>query len=246
MLCANNSVSGEKGKLGNIFGYVGGKFKNAYLSGVSLQKGTGTTNLSDLCGNSNQLKGKGYIAFADYDGAAMTAGSADSTAGTEKDLLGVTPVFPYVTTSPKSSLSVKKGYDYLLYGDSASWTSENNAFTLKAEKIWNEHTSAGNTKYVYSKTGVSEFNFSENVSTYNDMQPEHADTDFPVLLVTSENAEKVIADYLDIVTNGGYSEANKLKQVKAEAGVYSYDSAQKKFVYDSTEAVVIILNQKRC
>lgn len=244
LLCANNSVSGEKGKLGNIFGYVGGKFKNVYLSGVSLQKGTGTTNLSDLCGNSNQLKGKGYIAFADYDGTAMTAGSADSTAGTEKDLLGVTPVFPYVTTSPKSSLSVKKGYDYLLYGDSASWTSENNAFTLKAEKIWNERTSASNTKYVYSKTGVSEFNFSENVSTYNDMQPEHADTDFPVLLVTSENAEKVIADYLDIVTNGGYSEANKLKQVKAEAEVYSYDSAQKKFVYDSTEAAALqIKNQ---
>ena len=244
LLCANNSVSGEKGKLGNIFGYVGGKFKNVYLSGVSLQKGTGTTNLSDLCGNSNQLKGKGYIAFADYDGAAMTAGSADSTAGTEKDLLGVTPVFPYVTTSPKSSLSVKKGYDYLLYGDSASWTSENNAFTLKAEKIWNERTSASNTKYVYSKTDVSEFNFSENVSTYNDMQPEHADTDFPVLLVTSENAEKVIADYLDIVTNGGYSEANKLKQVKAEAEVYSYDSAQKKFVYDSTEAAALqIKNQ---
>ena len=244
LLSSNTSINGGGNGKGLLIGFVNDGLKNVYLSGVSLQKGTGTTNLSDLCGNSNQLKGKGYIAFADYDGAAMTAGSADSTAGTEKDLLGVTPVFPYVTTSPKSSLSVKKGYDYLLYGDSASWTSENNAFTLKAEKIWNERTSAGNTKYVYSKTGVSEFNFSENVSTYNDMQPEHADTDFPVLLVTSENAEKVIADYLDIVTNGGYSEANKLKQVKAEAGVYSYDSAQKKFVYDSTEAAALqIKNQ---
>ena len=239
LLCANNSVRGEKGKLGNIFGYVGRAFKNAYISGVSLQKGAGTTYISDLCGNSDQLKGKGYIAFADYDGAAMTAGSADSTAGTEKDLLGVTPVFPYVTTSPKSSLSVQKGYDYLFYGDSASWTSENKAFTLKAEKIWNERTSASNTKYVYSKTGVSEFNFSENVSTYNDMQPEHADTDFPVLLVTSENAEKVIADYLDVVTNGGYSEANTLRQVTAGAEVYSYDSTQKKFVYDSTAAAAL-------
>lgn len=244
LLSSNTSINGGGNGKGLLIGFVNDGLKNVYLSGVSLQKGTGTTNLSDLCGNSNQLKGKGYIAFADYDGAAMTAGSADSTAGTEKDLLGVTPVFPYVTTSPKSSLSVKKGYDYLLYGDSASWTSENNAFTLKAEKIWNERTSASNTKYVYSKTGVSEFNFSENVSTYNDMQPEHADTDFPVLLVTSENAEKVIADYLDIVTNGGYSEANKLKQVKAEAEVYSYDSAQKKFVYDSTEAAALqIKNQ---
>ena len=244
LLSSNTSINGGGNGKGLLIGFVNDGLKNVYLSGVSLQKGTGTTNLSDLCGNSNQLKGKGYIAFADYDGTAMTAGSADSTAGTEKDLLGVTPVFPYVTTSPKSSLSVKKGYDYLLYGDSASWTSENNAFTLKAEKIWNERTSASNTKYVYSKTGVSEFNFSENVSTYNDMQPEHADTDFPVLLVTSENAEKVIADYLDIVTNGGYSEANKLKQVKAEAEVYSYDSAQKKFVYDSTEAAALqIKNQ---
>lgn len=245
LLCANNSVRGEKGKLGNIFGYVGWAFKNAYISGVSLQKGAGTTYISDLCGNSDQLKGKGYIAFADYDGAAMTAGSTDSTAGTEKDLLGVTPVFPYVTTSPKSSLSVQKGYDYLLYGDSASWTSENNAFTLKAEKIWNERTSASNTKYVYSKTGVSEFNFSENVSTYNDMQPEHADTDFPVLLVTSENAEKVIADYLDIVTNGGYSEANTLRQVTAGAEVYSYDSTQKKFVYDSMAAAALQIDKNQ-
>ena len=245
LLCANNSVRGEKGKLGNIFGYVGRAFKNAYISGVSLQKGAGTTYISDLCGNSDQLKGKGYIAFADYDGAAMTAGSADSTAGTEKDLLGVTPVFPYVTTSPKSSLAVKKGYDYLLYGDSASWTSENNAFTLKAEKIWNEHTSESDTKYVYSKTGVSEFNFSENVSTYNDMQPEHVDTDFPVLLVTSDNAEEVIADYLDVVTNGGYSEANALKQVTAGAEVYSYDSTQKKFVYDSTAAAALQIDKNQ-
>ena len=244
LLCANNSVRGEKGKLGNIFGYVGRAFKNAYISGVSLQKGTGTTNLSDLCGNSKQLDGKGYIAFADYDGAAMTAGSADSTAGTEKDPLGVTPVFPYVTTSPKSSLSVQKGYNYLLYGDSASWTSEDQAFTLKAEKIWKDHTSAGNTKYVYSKIDVSEFNFSENVSTYNNMQPEHVDTNFPVLIVTAKNADSVIKDYLDIVTNGGYSEANALKQITAGAEVYSYDSTQKKFVYDSTEAAALqIKNQ---
>lgn len=245
LLSSNTSINGGGNGKGLLIGFVNDGLKNVYLSGVSLQKGTGTTNLSDLCGNSNKLKGKGYIAFADYNGAAMTAGSADSTAGTEKDLLGVTPVFPYVTTSPKSSLSVQKGYDYLLYGDSASWTSENNAFTLKAEKIWNERTSASNTKYVYSKTGVSEFNFSENVSTYNDMQPEHADTDFPVLLVTSENAEKVIADYLDIVTNGGYSEANTLKQVTAGAEVYSYDSTQKKFAYDSTAAAALQIDKNQ-
>lgn len=244
LLFSNTSINGGGSGKGLLIGFVNDGLKKVYLSGVSLQKGTGTTNLSDLCGNSNQLKGKGYIAFADYDGAAMTAGSADSTAGTEKDLLGATPVFPYVTTSPKSSLSVQKGYDYLLYGDSASWTSEDQAFTLKAEKIWNEHTSAGNTKYVYSKIDVSEFNFSENVSTYNNMQPEHVDTNFPVLIVTAKNADSVMKDYLDIVTNGGYSEANKLKQVTAEAEVYSYDSAQKKFVYDSTEAAALqIKNQ---
>lgn len=245
LLFSNTSINGgDKGK-GLLIGFVNDGLKNVYLSGVSLQKGAGTTYISDLCGNSDQLKGKGYIAFADYDGAAMTAGNADSTAGTEKDLLGVTPVSPYVTTSPKSSLSVKKGYDYLLYGDSASWASEAQSFTLKAEKIWNERTSASNTKYVYSKTGVSEFNFSENVSTYNDMQPEHADTDFPVLLVTSENAEKVIADYLDIVTNGGYSEANTLRQVTAGAEVYSYDSTQKKFVYDSTASAALQIDKNQ-
>ena len=244
LLSSNTSISGGGNGKGLLIGIVNDGLKNAYLSGVSLQKGTGTTNWSDLCGNSNQLKGKGYIAFADYDGAAMTAGSADSTAGTEKDLLGATPVFPYVTTSPKSTLSVQKGYDYLLYGDSASWTSEDQAFTLKAEKIWKDHTSAGNTKYVYSKTDVSEFNFSENVSTYNNMQPEHVDTNFPVLIVTAKNADNVMKDYLDIVTNGGYSEANKLKQVTAEAEVYSYDSAQKRFVYDSAEAAALqIKNQ---
>ena len=244
LLSSNTSINGGGSGKGLLIGFVNDGLKNVYLSGVSLQKGTGTTNLSDLCGNSNQLKGKGYIAFADYDGAAMTAGSADSTAGTEKDLLGATPVFPYVTTSPKSTLSVQKGYDYLLYGDSASWTSEDQAFTLKAEKIWKDHTSAGNTKYVYSKTDVSEFNFSENVSTYNNMQPEHVDTNFPVLIVTAKNADNVMKDYLDIVTNGGYSEANKLKQVTAEAEVYSYDSTQKRFVYDSAEAAALqIKNQ---
>ena len=64
------------------------------------------------------------------------------------------------------------------------------------------------------------------ISTYNTNQTNKAESDFPVVQISSGNTEKV-SDYLDILTNGGFSAANNVNSkdnahVTATAVVYQY------------------------
>ena len=54
-------------------------------------------------------------------------------------------------------------------------------------------------------------------------------------MITGNKSAKMIEKYLDIVTNGGYSQAKKLNgtngtHVTAEAKVYNYNAATRKFI----------------
>ena len=70
------------------------------------------------------------------------------------------------------------------------------------------------------------FDFNSMISTYNTNQTNKAESDFPVVQISSGNTDKV-SDYLDILTNGGFSAANKVNSAKdihvtATAVVYQY------------------------
>lgn len=231
------------GKAGLIVGAKqSDSYNGLYMAGVSV-KGNSTANnvKTQLTGDAKILE-KGYIALADYEGTSMTAGNQNPTAGTD-GLLGAEGVAPYVVTSPKNSMSVvdTDGTKKYLFGDSTSWSTDGNTFKLEAQKILEEAGTQPAGKFVYKATGVTlkssenpnGFDFSTVFSTYNQNQLVDAAKDFPVLMLTGNESDK-IENYLDIVTNGGYSQAKKLNgtngtHVKAEAKVYNYNAATGQF-----------------
>ncbi len=239
-----------KGK-GWLFGAISGSRK-INIAGLSIQKISDTNKNVWLSGSAEDTafltQDNVYIAFADYSGKAISVTSAS------KDLLGSetnpeTATEPYVVTSPKSSLHVSvKGKDetgadqstkLYLYGDGASWTSsgsgEKKTFTLNAEDIFNNRSEVKNGCYPYKNIVTNSFVFnSKSISTYNANQSTQLkdEDDFPVLQLTAGDAVSV-KDYLNILTNGGFSKANQMNKsgkdnihVLAATSVYSYQNGE--------------------
>ena len=234
------------GKAGLIFGAQQPKSKsyNLYMAGISVKGNSTANNDKTRLTSEENISNNGYIALADYEGASMTAGNQNPTAGTAR-LLGAEGVAPYVVTSPKNSMSVvdTDGTKKYLFGDSTSWRADGNTFKLEAQKILEEAGTQQDVKFVYKTTGVTlkssenpdGFDFSTVFSTYNQNQLVKAAKDFPVLMITGNESDKMIEKYLDIVTNGGYSQAKLLNgtngtHVTAKAKVYNYNAATGKFI----------------
>lgn len=215
------------------------------IAGVSIQNTTArenNRNISKLYGTLNEtantnVKNKSYFSFADYNGTASN--------NTTQSLLDAEQVFPYVVTSPTSQLSV---YDAAnaskaLYGDSAAWTTDaDGKFTLNAQTIYqdakNTQSSTAEGKYTYQEMGVEQFQFTKNISTYNkENQTKTVPNDFPVLVV-SDNVSQTITDYLDIVTNGGYTRANNISG-HVDASVQTYTDTGGKFVLATNPALEV-------
>lgn len=210
------------------------------IAGISIQNTTAkenNRNISKLYGTLNEadntnVKKNSYFSFADYNGTASN--------NTTQSLLDTEQVFPYVVTSPTSQLSV---YDAAnaskaLYGDSTRWTTDaDGKFTLNAQTIYqdakNTQSSTAKGKYTYQEMGVEQFQFTKNISTYNkENQTKTISNDFPVLVV-SDNVSQTITDYLDIITNGGYTRANNISgdsDIHVDASVKTYTDTDGKFV----------------
>ena len=234
------------GKAGLIFGakQPNSSGYNLYMAGISVKGNSTANNDKTRLTSEENISNNGYIALADYEGTSMTAGNQNPTAGTA-GLLGAEGVAPYVVTSPKNSMSVvdTDGTKKYLFGDSTSWSTDGNTFKLEAQKILEEAGTQPAGKFVYKATGVTlkssenpaGFDFSTVFSTYNQNQLVEAAKDFPVLMITGNESDKMIEKYLDIVTNGGYSQAKLLNgtngtHVTAEAKVYNYNAATGKFI----------------
>lgn len=223
---------------GLLIGLTGNQnLKPMTIAGISIQNTTAKENhrnISKLYGTLNEtdntnVKNKSYFSFADYNGTASNK--------TTQSLLDAEQVFPYVVTSPTSQLSV---YDATnaskaLYGDSAAWTKDaDGKYTLNAQTIYqdakNTQSSTAEGKYTYQEMGVEQFQFTKNISTYNkENQTNTVSNDFPVLVV-SDNVSQTITDYLDIVTNGGYTRANNMSGEHVDASVKTYEDTDGKFV----------------
>ena len=224
---------------GLLIGLTGNRnLKPMTIAGISIQNTTAkenNRNITNLYGTltetaNTNVKNKSYFSFADYNGTAKD---------TTQSLLGANPVFPYVVTSPTSRLSVYDAANAIkaLYGDSAEWTDADGKFTLNAQTIYRDakstQSSTAEGKYTYQETGVEQFQFTKNISTYNkENQTNTVSDDFPVLVV-SDNVSQTITDYLDIITNGGYTRANNISgdsDIHVDASVKTYTDTDGKFV----------------
>lgn len=246
LLLNNTQITASSDKSGGLLiGLTGdANLQPMTIAGVSIQNTTArgnNRNISKLYGTLNEtantnVKNKSYFSFADYKGTASN--------NTTQSLLDANPVFPYVVTSPTSQLSV---YDAAnaskaLYGDSTRWTTDaDGKFTLNAQTIYqdakNTQSSTAKGKYTYQEMSVEQFQFTKNISTYNkENQTKTISNDFPVLVV-SDNVSQTITDYLDIVTNGGYTRANNISG-DSDIHVDASDDSVKTYTYTDGKFVL--------
>lgn len=195
-----------------------------YAAGVSVKLGKDQTNATMPAlirasdnGKIGKVNKKSYVAFGDYGASpappsdGMTLYGADATDST------TAAVDPCVTTSPVSSLSIKTASDETgqtrhLFGDgvnvSGAWDIKTD--TEKGSDAHYTYTNIGGIDKdgVYqntSKYSKSCAKFNEN----NDTDATQSDAN-PDVLVLSGNDSDTVKDYLNIVTNGGYSDALRL------------------------------------
>lgn len=257
VLFDGNDFQGKNGQ-GIFFGDTKTKTDlQVYAAGIDIKpiKGKTTSDLPPLMldttkdqSNVKQVNTVSYVAFGDYNDT-LVAPDANKTLysdetnddGTQKATKATSP---YVTTSPTSSIAVKVSStdtDRSLFGDGAN---VDLASTIKGEAGTNvagryTYTNIGgrsdNGTYQnqneYSATSAQSYN-SENSSSSKKVATEK---DFKVLEIPGQDTTTV-TNYLNLVTNGGFSDAVRLdngsskQYVTAKAEKFVLDETTKSFV----------------
>lgn len=243
----DSNIYKSDAKQGVLLGEVDTGGYSLSSAGVDVKPGKGKTT-SDLppmvyTTNTAAVNKKTYIAFGDYNdrldvpGRDTTLYGADDTA--------TTAASPYVTTSPVSTLAVRASgddaTDRYLFGDGAA--------IVTAATIQSEAGTSVAGRYTYTNIcGINDAGAYQNKKTYsadsakstfntnNVTSGKKAATDFPVLMIPG-NDTTTVEKYLNIVTNGGFSDARRLngstKHVTATAEVFSL-ADNGAFVKDAT------------
>ena len=194
-------------------------------AGVEVKPGSGKTT-SDLppmvyTTNTAAVNNKTYIAFGDYNGTAPASNENKTLYGADKT--ATTATKPYVTTSPVSKLAVRASdndtTDRYLFGDGAAIAT---AAAIQSEVIQSKAGTSFPGRYTYTNIGgindngayqnTSSYNAKSVASTFNannDASDSKVATDFPVLVISGTD-NTTVKSYLNIVTNGGFSDACRL------------------------------------
>lgn len=194
-------------------------------AGVEVKPGSGKTT-SDLppmvyTANTAAVNNKTYIAFGDYNGTAPASNENKTLYGADKT--ATTATKPYVTTSPVSKLAVRASdndtTDRYLFGDGAAIAT---AAAIQSEVIQSKAGTSFPGRYTYTNIGgindngayqnTSSYNAKSVASTFNannDASDSKVATDFPVLVISGTD-NTTVKSYLNIVTNGGFSDACRL------------------------------------
>lgn len=226
VLMDSNSYNAGKTQ-GVLLGEVDTREKQYSLSaaGVEVKPGSGKTT-SDLppmvyTPNTTAVNKKTYIAFGDYNGTAPASNENKTLYGADKT--ATTATKPYVTTSPVSKLAVRASdndtTDRYLFGDGAAIAT---AAAIQSEVIQSKAGTSFPGRYTYTNiAGINDNGAYQNTSSYNaksvastfnannDASDNKVATDFSVLVI-SGNDNTTVKSYLNIVTNGGFSDACRL------------------------------------
>lgn len=189
-------------------------------AGVEVKPGSDKTT-SDLppmvyTTNTAAVNEKTYIAFGDYNGTAA-APSENKTLYGAGDT-ATTATSPYVTTSPVSTLAVRTSdadtTDRYLFGDGAA--------IATAATIQSQAGARVPGRYTYTNIGgINDDGAYQNTSSYNaksvasmfnannDASDSKVATDFPILVISGTD-NTTVKSYLNIITNGGFSDACRL------------------------------------
>ena len=207
LLIKNTSITANNAaNAGRLFGRMnfnaaGNDFK-VYAAGISVYADRSDVNIPEKVGNDGGKSYIGYIAYADYAGTDSDAASGQ---------------YPYVTENPSYSLTE----DHLLTGDAVGKIADD-TYNSVAARIWaDQKTGAADRKNLVSYPRAASIvntagKAAPVVSTFHAEQ-ECGPADLPVLVISGSDAS-IIEDYLNVITNGGYSEA----KVTPEVTYYEY------------------------
>ena len=226
VLMDSNSYNAGKTQ-GVLLGEVdtgGGKYSLS-AAGVEVKPGSGKTT-SDLppmvyTTNTAAVNRKTYIAFGDYNGTAAAPNENKTLYGAGDT--ATTATSPYVTTRPVSTLAVRASdgdtTDRYLFGDGAAIDT---AAAIQSEVIQSKAGTSFPGRYIYTNIGgINDNGAYQNTSSYNaksvasmfnvnnDASDSKVATDFPVLVISGTD-NTTVKSYLNIVTNGGFSDACRL------------------------------------
>lgn len=207
-------------KQGVLLGEVDTNGYSLSAAGVNVKLGNGKTT-RDLppmvyTTNTAAVNRKTYIAFGDYKDTLRAPDEGTTLYGA--DDTATTAASPYVTTSPVSTLAVRASdndtTDRYLFGDGATIdtaaTVQSEAGTGVADRYTYTNIGGINDNGAYQNT--SSYDASSVASKFNsnnDTSNNQATTDFPVLVI-SGNDNTTVKSYLNIITNGGFSDACRL------------------------------------
>lgn len=243
----DSNIYKSDAKQGVLLGEVDTGGYSLSAAGVDVKPGKGKTT-SDLppmvyTTNTAAVNKKTYIAFGDYNDRLDVPGKDTTLYGA--DDTATTAASPCVTTSPVSTLAVRASNDdttdRYLFGDGVAIDT---ATTIQSEA----GTSVAG-RYTYTNIGgINDAGAYQNTSTYSADSPrptfntnnvtsgKKVANDFPVLMIPG-NDTTTVEKYLNIVTNGGFSDARRLngsaKHVTATAEVFSL-ADNGAFVKDAT------------
>ena len=226
VLIKNTSIVGTKN--GRLFGNASNM--TVYAAGISVYADPSSTCTIPTADIGNGSITTGYIAYADYTGMQTNeAGGND----------------PYVTVNPNFTLTTGK----TLYGDAVGKITDD-SYNSVAARVWADSKTGATGKknlaaYAKASAIVNATGKTEPlVSTFREVQGykksgevatgEPADwrleKDLPVLVLKGNDAS-AIEDYLNVITNGGYDEAN----VTPTVSVYYFVKDKQTFSAETEE-----------
>ena len=270
VLFDSNDFQGKDGQ-GIFFGDAKSGLK-IYAAGIDIKPGNGkarndlppllfdtTTDQSTV----KQINMVSYVAFADYKDTfvnykdTLAALGTNTTPYSDDDASGnkTVAVSPYVTTSPMSKIAVRVSdtdtTDRFLFGDGAN---VGLAETIKSEAKAGKPVAD---RYTYTNIGGSNDSgvYQNDASDFvvgtfngnNESKKVAEGEDFGVLVLSGGDTTTV-ESYLNIVTNGGYSDAKRLnsstaKHVTANIETFTLDE-NKRFVRDKNATPTVSIESK--
>ena len=264
VLFDSNDFQGKNGQ-GLVFGDTKTKIDlQVYAAGIDIKpiKGKTTSDLPPLMfdttkdqSNVKQVNTVSYVAFGNYEdkfpapGNSKTLYSDDSNGATEA-------ISPCVTTSPVSDkiavrVSDADTTDRYLFGDGANValakTIQDQAVIPAAGRYTYTNIGGRDDSGAYQNTNGYSTTSAQSYNSENSDASKQVANDFEVLEIPGQDTTTV-TNYLNLVTNGGFSDAVRLnggsgkQYVTAKAEKFELDETTKAFVKSEPASLSVVGN----
>ncbi len=220
----DRNIFGAQTSQGYLFGNSSSAdLVNVFVAGIAIRPNSASQSLKLMRNSSGtddlkKVNKKSYIAFAAYEDKLSDAKGATLYGNDAANGNVTAAVSPYVTTSPTSGLAVRASdadtAGRYLFGDGMN--------VGLATAIQNPSSPGVANRYTYTNIGgINDDGAYQNTSSYNaksvasmfnannDASDSKVATDFPVLVISGTD-NTTVKSYLNIITNGGFSDACRL------------------------------------